>query len=216
MDMEEYYRKRAPDYERFYYECEPELKQGNQYTAELLMEHLRNRNVLEIACGTGYWTRILSSTAKQIVGVDILPETLAYAEEKKYKCNVLFVIADAYNLPFLDNTFDGGLANFWFSHIPKDQINTFLTHFHQKLKSKSRVFLSDNNPQNLPDGKLVTLPNDNNTYRVRTVADGSIHHVLKNYFTIDDLVAIFSKHVKNFDESNVYYDKNFWRVAYEL
>jgi ubiquinone/menaquinone biosynthesis C-methylase UbiE len=214
--MKEYYRKRAPEYEEFYYTCEPVLKQGNEYTAKLLIEYLQDRNVLEIACGTGYWTRILSSTAKQIIGIDILPETLSYAEMKEYACYVEFIIADAYDLPFLENSFDGGLANFWFSHIPKDKIDSFLAGFHRTLKPKSRVFLSDNNPQYLPDGKLVTFPDDNNTYRHRTLSDGSEHYVLKNYFSVDDLVAIFSKHVNNFDESNVYFDEYFWRVAYEL
>ncbi|NHK31089.1 MAG: class I SAM-dependent methyltransferase [Asgard group archaeon] len=214
--MEEYYRKWAPDYEKFYYECEPEIKEANMYTANLLKNYLANRFVLEIACGTGYWTRYLSQTAKQIIAVDLLPETLYFAKKKQYACSVSFVIADAYNLSFPDNSFNGGLANFWFSHIPKDRIDLFLSNFHRTLKPKSQVFLSDNNPQNLPDGRLISFPNDNNTYRLRTVGDGSEHYVLKNYYSIDELTTIFSKHVKDFNESNIYFDEYFWRVAYVL
>jgi ubiquinone/menaquinone biosynthesis C-methylase UbiE len=214
--MEEYYRKRAPDYEKFYYECEPEIKEANMYTAILLKKYLANRSVLEIACGTGYWTRYLSQTAKRIVTIDLLPETLYFAKQKQYDCTVSFVITDAYNLSFPDNSFDGGLANFWFSHIPKERIDSFLSNLHRTLQPKSRVFLADNNPHNLPDGRLVSFPDDNNTYRLRTVADGSEHYVLKNYFTVKELISIFSKHVENFDESNIYFDDYFWRLAYEL
>lgn len=214
--MEEYYRKRAPDYERFYYECEPVLKEGNQKTADLMQDHLKNRSILEIACGTGYWTRILSLKAKEIIATDILPEVLHLAQEKEYDCPVQFLIADAYDLPKFKKSFNGGLANFWFSHVPKEKIDAFLESFHQALEPNSHIFLSDNNPQFLPDGKLITFPNDPNTYRFRTTQDGSEHYVLKNYYSISDLVTIFSKHAPDFDESNVYYDQYFWRVVYKI
>ncbi len=214
--MEEYYRKRAPNYEKFYHECESKIKQANLFTVQLLKEFLMKKSVLELACGTGYWTQFLSQTAKGIIATDLLPETIFYAKQKNYVSPVTFVIADAYNLPFSNNSFDGGLANFWFSHIPKDRIDSFLINFHRTLKSKSRVFLADNNPQLLPDGRLISFPNDNNTYRHRTVSDGSEHYVLKNYYTKDDLISIFSKHIENFNESNVYIDDYFWRVAYEI
>lgn len=207
--MEEYYHKRAPDYERFYYECEPAIKQGNEKTANLLKKFLNSKSVLEIACGTGYWTKILSSFAKQIIATDILPEVLHFAKQKKYGCPVLFTIADAYNLPAFEQSFDGGLANFWFSHIPKDCIDSFLDGFHRALRPNSHVFLCDNNPQFLPDGKLFSFPNNANTYRLRTTSDDSEHYVLKNYYTVKDLISIFSKHVKNFDESNIQFDEYF-------
>ncbi|HUT80471.1 MAG TPA: class I SAM-dependent methyltransferase [Candidatus Bathyarchaeia archaeon] len=214
--MKEYYRKWAPDYEKFYYNCSPEIKQGNDFSAKLLQEYLSGRSVLEIACGTGYWTRILSKVAKNIIATDVLPEVLLFAKEKQYDCPVSFIINDAYDLSLFKNTFDGGLANFWFSHIPKERIDFFLTNFHHILQPKSRVFMTDNNPLHLPDGQLFSFPEDPNTYRLRTVSDGSEHYVLKNYYTIDDLVTIFSKHIKNFKKSNIYYDEYFWRLTYEL
>ncbi len=214
--MEEYYRKRAPDYEKIYYNCEPEIKLANIYTAKLLQDYLSHRSVLEIACGTGYWTQFLSTTSKDITATDINKEVLDLAKQKTYKCPVSFQIMDAYKLAFEDNRFSAGLANFWFSHIPKDRIDLFLTGFHRTLRSNSRVFLANNNPQFLPDGRLVSFPKDENTYRLRTVSDGSEHYVLKNYYSVNELITIFSKHVENFNESNIYFDDYFWRVAYEL
>ncbi|NHJ84105.1 MAG: class I SAM-dependent methyltransferase [Asgard group archaeon] len=214
--MEEYYRKWAPDYEKFYYTCSPELKKGNELTAKLMKDHLRGRSVLEVACGTGYWTKILSSVAKEIIATDLLPEVLYYAKLKQYDCSVSFLIADAYNLSLPNYSFSGGLANFWFSHIPKERINFFLSDFHKRLQSKSTVFITDNNPQHLPDGRLFSFPNDANTYRLRTITDGSEHYVLKNYYSKDDLLAIFSKHIENFNDSNIVYDEYFWRVYYTI
>ena len=50
---------------------------------------------------------------------------------------------DAYKLAFEENRFNAGLANFWFSHIPKKKINNFLLEFHRVLRPGSRVFITD-------------------------------------------------------------------------
>ena len=214
--MEDYYRKWASDYEKFYYTCSSEIKEANIFTSEILQKFLKGKSVLEIACGTGYWTKILSHVALEIIAIDILPEVLKFARIKEYQCSVFFVIADAYNLPIFTQQFDGGLANFWFSHIPKTKIDSFLLGFHKALLPGSTVIISDNNPQHLPDGKLVTFPGDENTYRLCTVKDGSEHYILKNYFSKEDLISIFGNHISNFDESNIYYDEYIWRVVYEI
>ena len=37
---------------------------------------------------------------------------------------------------------------------------------------------------------------------------------MKNYFSVEDLVDIFERHVKGFGESNVMHGKCFWYVDY--
>ena len=53
-EMLAYYAARAPYYDAVY--SKPERREDIAYLTTYLPERLRGRTVLEIACGTGYWT----------------------------------------------------------------------------------------------------------------------------------------------------------------
>ncbi len=214
--MEDYYRKRAKEYEEVYYREDPIRQKELGNVAEALKNSLRDRKVLEIACGTGYWTQILSETAKDITATDIVQEVMEIAERKQYRCPVSFRREDAYNLQFEKSSFDGGLANFWFSHIPRDRIDTFLRGFHKVLRIRSKIFIADNVYVEGIGGELIVREGDENTYKLRKLKDGSENLILKNYFSVKDLVKIFGNHVDGFSEENVSYGNYFWYVIYEL
>ena len=151
--------------------------------------------MLEVACGTGYWTRLVSQTAREITATDSVEEVLNIARRKTYHCPVAFRLEDAYRLSFEAEAFDGGLANFWFSHLPKHRIDRFIAGFHHTLRPQASVFLADN--VLVPDvgGELIRRAGDDNTYRRRTLRDGSEHVIIKNYYSAEDLIAIFGQHV---------------------
>lgn len=213
--MEEYYRRRARGFEEEFYQGGNNVRQRElQIMADFSKGTLMNRRVLDVACGTGYWTRIVSETAQSIIGVDIAQEMLEIAKKKTYKCPVSFCKGDAYSLSYQNGFFNGGLANFWFSHVPKERLRLFLEGFHRVLWKKSKVFMADN-VAGMDEG-LITREGDNNTYQLRKLRDGSEHLVLKNFFSVDDLMRIFRKFASRFDRENVFYGKYFWYLSYEL
>jgi ubiquinone/menaquinone biosynthesis C-methylase UbiE len=213
--MKEYYRRRARVFEEEFYQGSNNVRQKElRIIADFSERTFRNRRVLDVACGTGYWTQIISETAQSIVGVDIAQEMLEVAKTKKYKCPVSFCKGDAYSLSFQNGFFNGGLANFWFSHIPKERVQLFLEDFHRLLQEKSRVFMADN-VAGMDEG-LITKEGDSNTYQLRKLRDGSEYLVLKNYFSVDDLISIFGKYAKKLSRENVFYGKYFWYLFYEL
>ena len=216
LDMEDYYRRRAEEYEEIYYRDDADRQEEQKKIANKLKETLTGRRVLEIACGTGYWTQFLSKTAQSIVATDIVQEVLEIAKRKQYKCPISFLKEDVYNLSFEDNSFNGGLANFWFSHIPKDRIDPFLKGFHRLLQTGSKVFIADNVYIPGVGGELIKKEGKENTYKLRRLKDGSENLVLKNYFSTNKLLKIFSKHVKRFSGENVFYGNYFWYITYEL
>ena len=172
--------------------------------------------MLEVACGTWWWTRILSESASSIVATDLGYEVMEIAKEKKYGCPVTFKREDAYNLSFEDDSFDGGLAFSWFSHIPHNLIDTFLDEFHRVLAEGSRVFIADNAYIQGIGGEPVGKEEDPNTYKIRFLKDGGVFTIVKNYFSLEDLVKIFGRHVEGFSENNVIHGKCFWYVDYVL
>lgn len=214
--MKKYYQQRAREYEGIYFREDPVRQKEQLALAEALQKFLKGKKVIEIASGTGFWTTYLSQTAKEIIGTDIAPEVLEIARQKAYKCPVTFKIEDAYNLSFAPKSFDGALANFWFSHVPKSKLEDFFTGLHRVLKKNSAIFIADNTYVPEYGGKLITKKGEQDTYKLRTLKDGSEHLILKNYPTPEDLQTFFKKFDPNFSANNIFYGKNFWFVKYNL
>src|SRR6185436_11300113 len=113
--MLDYYSRRAAEYERIYHKPE------RQADLARLREHLRSlltgRRVLEVACGTGYWTAAIADAALSITATDASEEVLEVARAKRLDGRVTFRRADAWKAGELSCDFDAGLAAFWWSHV---------------------------------------------------------------------------------------------------
>lgn len=214
--LEGYYARRAAEYEDIYYRNDPQRQKEQLEIQNALKEGLSGSSVLEVACGTGYWTQFLSEAATHITATDFNVEVLELAKQKKCFCPVNFEQADAYDLPFMQETFTGGLANFWFSHIPKDRIDDFLIGFHRKLKKGSTVFMADNMNVAGVGGSLITKQGDINTYKLRTLKDGTQQEILKNYFTKKELFNIFNKYDAALTDNDIFTGKCFWYLTYKI
>jgi ubiquinone/menaquinone biosynthesis C-methylase UbiE len=212
----EYYRMRAGEYEEIYHWRDPERQKEQDLLSSAIQNSLRGRDVLEVACGTGWWTRILSESARSIMATDLGDEVMNIAREKKYGCPVTFRKENAYKLSFGDDFFTGGLAFSWFSHIPHNLIDIFLNELHRVLARGSRIFIADNVYIQGIGGEFVKKEGDPNTYKIRTLRDGGIFTIVKNYFSVEDLIEIFGRHVEGFCEDNVMHGKCFWYVDYVL
>jgi ubiquinone/menaquinone biosynthesis C-methylase UbiE len=212
--LQKYYAKRAKEYEEIYFRNDPVRQKAQKQMAEVLKKTFKNKSVLEIACGTGYWTQFISETAQCIVATDVNQEMLDIAKQKPHVCPVTYSCVDAFNLFFTDHTFTGGLANFWFSHISKDQIISFLKEFHRVLVPGSPVFMADNVLLPEEKDKVIHKPGDKNTYRSRTLKDGTKYEVLKNYYSQEELVAVFQPLIPKFSIKNCVFNQQFWYVTY--
>ena len=141
-DVFENYRRRTGEYE--IYDWKDDNRQEEQGLIEkAIKDYLAGRRVLEVACGTGYWTKILSETAERIVATDIGEEVIELAKLKKYRCPIEFERENANDLTFDDDSFDGGLAFSRFYHIPRERIHPFLKEFHHVVQDGVRVLIAE-------------------------------------------------------------------------
>ena len=77
----------------------------------------RGMRVLEVGCGTGYFTRALAgNTAALLVGVDVAPRLVAHAIGSAFP-NVRFAAGDIEALPFASGAFDAVLGNAVLHHL---------------------------------------------------------------------------------------------------
>lgn len=184
--MVDYYRRRAREYERIY--DKPERQADLARLRTCVAEEMADRDVLELACGTGYWTEVVAATARSVLAVDLAEETLDLARAKQYPFGrVRFGIADAYALERVPGTFTAGLACFWWSHVPRARIPEFLAGWHRRLGAGARVLLLDNRYIEGSSTPISRVDSEGNTYQLRKLDDGSEHEVLKNFPTAAEL-----------------------------
>lgn len=185
--MQDYYAARASEYDRIY--ARPERQQDLRAIERWLPTVFAGRSLLEVACGTGYWTQFIAPVATRVLAIDAVPQTLQIARSRVAGGNVEFAIGDAYALPPAATGFESAFGGFWFSHIPRNRVAGFLAGLHRALAPGARVIFLDNRyvegnstPVSAPDA-------EGDTWQWRTLADGSRHRVLKNFPQEGDLRA---------------------------
>ena len=107
-------------------------------------------NVLDVACGTGDMCVELLKRGCTVTGVDLSEEMLAIAKVKGERLKVKVEVADAENLPFEEESFDGvtcafGVRNF--VHLEKG-----LSEMLRVLKPGGRMVILE---LATPDSKLI-------------------------------------------------------------
>lgn len=186
--LEAYYARRAAEYEKIFQKPERQADLARLRTD--LPALFKGERVLEIACGTGYWTPLIAAQAESVLALDYNEETLAIAKTKPYKkANVRFVQGDAYALPAWPQKFSACYAGFWWSHVPLARLEGFLEGLHRRLEPGARVAFMDNLYVEGSSTPVSRRDADGDTYQSRSLADGSTHEVLKNFPTAREMEA---------------------------
>lgn len=206
--LNRYYADRAPEYESIY--AKPERQSDLRSVERWVEETFRDRVVLEVACGTGYWTRCLERTAKSLLAVDASQEVIASARVRA-ATPVAFTLGDAYRLPVRTAQFDAAFAGFWYSHVPRSRIAVFLAELHRTLRPGARVAFLDNRFVADSSTPLADRDYEGNTYQLRTLRDGSAHRVLKNFPSEADLRAAVASVGRDIRFRNWQY---YWALEY--
>jgi len=212
-DLIAYYNERAKEYEKVY--LNP-AEQGDLQKAEQIFKELfAQKTVLEIACGTGWWTERIAQTATSILATDVNESVIEIAKQKQMPENVTFAVADMFDFA-TDEKFDSVFAGFIWSHILLQDLDRFL----DKVKS----FLKPNGTFVLIDGNAVTGTNHDlkniaetdehgNTFQTRKLENGTSHLVLKNFPTREFLYQKLSSIADDINFINLEY---YWTVNCKL
>jgi demethylmenaquinone methyltransferase/2-methoxy-6-polyprenyl-1,4-benzoquinol methylase len=175
-----YYARRAAEYERIY--AKPERQADLARLTQWIAERLAGRRVLEIACGTGWWTERYAPRAAGVLATDINEEVLAIARSKSYpKGRVQFAIADGYALDAIAGDFDAVFAGFWWSHVERDELPRFLAGVRRRFPDGTRALFLDNRYVEGSSTPVAETDAAGNTWQLRRLDDGSTHRVLKNF-----------------------------------
>lgn len=179
MDMIEYYSRRAAGYDNLYHRAE--RKEALDEAAAILMDIFRNRRVLEIACGTGYWTERIAAMAQSIFAVDINDSMLEIAKKRTYpKGNVIFSRNDFYHLSIPGN-YDALFAGFLWSHILLQEMDAFISLLKSYVVPGGVLVFIDNNFVEGSSTPVHYTDESGNTYQKRKLDNGEEFSIVKNF-----------------------------------
>jgi demethylmenaquinone methyltransferase/2-methoxy-6-polyprenyl-1,4-benzoquinol methylase len=184
-EQQRYYRARAPEYDDWWlrrgqYDLGEEtnvLWRADLAELEQALERFAPRgDVLELAAGTGLWTRHLARFADHLTAVDAAPETLEL-NRGRVGGAVEYVAADLFAWE-PDRLYDACFFGFWLSHVPSTRFAEFWRLVDRALKPDGRVLFVDNATQ-FPG--LGTRPTGEESV-LRRVADGREFEIVKRFY----------------------------------
>jgi ubiquinone/menaquinone biosynthesis C-methylase UbiE len=181
-----YYRARAQEYEesvkltgRFATDesLDPQIDAEWQAAVTALRALPPAESVLELACGTGMWTRELLHIANHITALDGAPEMLDVNRANLNDDRVTYQQADLFHWQH-DAQYDLVMFGFFLSHVPPDRLDTFLDAVAHAVRPGGRVFIVDEHHA----GARLSGPNEQEQYQSRTLHDGRTFQIVKVYY----------------------------------
>jgi len=113
---------------------------------KMLSRHLRpGMSVLELGCGTGYFTRKLARSGADIVAIDVSPELLEIAKANCSTPNVRYEIQNAYELSYPDRVFNSVVGSSVLHHL---EIDEALREVYRVLKPGGAIYFTEPNMLN--------------------------------------------------------------------
>ena len=182
-EQKRYYAERAPEYDDWWYrrgrytrDAEHERRWLSDVAEleERLATFAPRGDVLELAAGTGIWTRRLVPTANRVVAVDANAETLALNTPAAD-----LVVADIFSWD-PPQQFDVVFFSFWLSHVPEERLAEFWGLVRSALRPGGRVFLIDSGPPETPGESEL---------QVRQLADGREFTIVKRFWQPGELAG---------------------------
>jgi demethylmenaquinone methyltransferase/2-methoxy-6-polyprenyl-1,4-benzoquinol methylase len=190
-----YYRARAAEYDEWFLRT-GRYDRGVEHRAawqaevavveQALDTHLAGAEVLELACGTGLWTRQLARLNRRVLAVDASPEVIEINRARTHSDHVHYVLADLFSWAPPGGQFDAVFFGFWLSHVPADRFEAFWAMVRTALKPTGRVFWIDSLLEPTSTARDHE-PLDQSGVVRRRLNDGREYRIVKMFYEPADL-----------------------------
>ncbi|MGB7341433.1 MAG: class I SAM-dependent methyltransferase [Phototrophicaceae bacterium] len=189
-----YYRARSAEYDQWWerqgrYDQGTERNQQWQIEGQIVRDTLHQlpaqNHILELACGTGIWTKELVKLGQSITAVDASAEMLAINQAKVQSDRVTYIQADLFTWQS-EQQFDMIFFGFWLSHVPSDKLQAFLQGVSQMLKPNGYLFIIDSQRNQTATAKNQNML-DESPIHTRILNDGREFQIIKVFYDRDEL-----------------------------
>ena len=186
----EYYRRRAGEYDEWWfrtgrYDRGPALNaawhadvQAVEAALVAFLERTRPARALELACGTGLFTRFLAPRVGRLVAIDASPEVQAINRARVDAANVDYVLADLFAWT-PEETCDFVFMSFWLSHVPDDRFDAFWRTVRAALAPGGTAYVIDSGWDTTSSATNHVRPDREGGIAQRKLNDGSEFRIVK-------------------------------------
>jgi 2-polyprenyl-3-methyl-5-hydroxy-6-metoxy-1,4-benzoquinol methylase len=202
-DQVDYYRARAGEYDEWWfrtgrYDRGPEF--NAQWQAEVVeveaalaawVAARKPASALELACGTGLFTRRLARQVRELTAIDASPEVIAINRGRVGATNVQYLEADLFEW-HPTRTYDAVFFSFWLSHVPDDRFAAFWQNVASALAPGGSAYLIDSAFDPTSTAKDHTLPHKEAGVVNRKLNDGREYRIVKLFYRPEELAAKLS------------------------
>lgn len=201
MQQQDYYRARAAEYDEWWerrgrYDRGPAWNKLWFDEVAVLEAAVRALGpvdeALELAPGTGIWTKELAKLARHVTAIDGSEEMLAINRVKVGSDNVEYRQADLFAWE-PESEYDLVFFSFWLSHVPPELLDNFLAKVARATRPGGRVFLIDSRSE--PRSKAIDNPahEADSVYERRKLNDGSEYQIVKVFYEPEPLREALSR-----------------------
>lgn len=185
-----YYRKRAGEYDEWWfrtgrYDHGAELNAAwNADVAEVesalcaWLDARRPRRALELACGTGLFTRWVAPRVGALLAIDASPEVQAINRARVGAGNVEYAVADLFAWEPAAR-YDFVFMSFWLSHVPDDRFDAFWAKVRASLAEGGSAYVIDSGWDLTSTAKNHVRPDRDGGVADRRLNDGSEYRIVK-------------------------------------
>lgn len=176
-----YYRTMAQEYDETTGQTD-DLQRAFARARALLQQLGPVEQVLELACGTGTWTRALLPLGRELTAIDASQEMLALARQKVASAAVQFQQADLfawqprqqYDLVFFAN---------WLSHVPPQRLDAFLGTVARAVRPGGSLAMVDQYAP-MPEDRAISVQTEEGEaiYARRSLRDGRTFTIVKVFY----------------------------------
>lgn len=174
----DYYRRRAGEYDRTAY---PDLESAKARIDRVVATLAPRGRILELACGTGMWTRALAEHSADVTALDASAEPIEIA---RARCpgHVRFALADLFTWRPSER-YDVVFLGFFLSHVPTARLDDLLATVTSAVAPGGRLLFVDEHAGYPNKEEWSEQPE----IAIRQTTDGAHHRMVKVYLDPDDM-----------------------------
>ena len=156
----------------------PEISYAHWHRYLYAQQFVKNKRVLDIACGEGYGSHLLAQTAKEVIGIDNDVRTVHHATEKYNKENLSFIVGSVCDIPVRDTSIFDAIVSFdTIEHVNEELQYKFLYEIKRLLKEDGIFLISTPNRQFCGD-----IPMFKNDFHVKELYIREFKELLNRHF----------------------------------